>query len=72
MEENKIQRDYMVDFCHKPITQTGATKQKVTLETKFVDWFFANSSSHIKLLSFQNSVNICQNCISRYNSIFYI
>ena len=62
-----VDRDYMVAFCHRPITQTGATKQKCALETKFVDWFFANASPHIELSSFQNNVNICQSCISRYN-----
>ena len=78
-KRKKSERNYMVDFCHKPITQTGATKQKVALETNFVDWFFANASPHIELSSFQNNVNICQNCISRYNGnrvknkgIFYI
>uniref|UniRef100_U9SYG0 Uncharacterized protein n=1 Tax=Rhizophagus irregularis (strain DAOM 181602 / DAOM 197198 / MUCL 43194) TaxID=747089 RepID=U9SYG0_RHIID len=36
-------------FCHKPLTQKGATKQKVALEIEFLNWFFANASPHIKL-----------------------
>ncbi|UZO08200.1 uncharacterized protein OCT59_028462 [Rhizophagus irregularis] len=48
-KKKKIERDYTVDFCHKPLTQKGATKQKVALEIEFLNWFFANASPHIKL-----------------------
>jgi len=66
--KKKIERDYAVDFCHKPLTQNGATKQKVSLETEFIDWFFANASPHIELSPSPSNVNVCQNCMSRYRS----
>ncbi|GET64078.1 hypothetical protein GLOIN_2v1474136 [Rhizophagus irregularis DAOM 181602=DAOM 197198] len=48
-KKKKIERDYTVDFCHKPLTQKGATKQKVALEIEFLNWFFVNASPHIEL-----------------------
>ena len=75
-KRKKIERDYIVDFCHKPLTQNGATKQKIALETEFIDWFSAHASPHIELLPFPNNVNICQNCMRKYRSknkgMFYI
>ncbi|GBB83344.1 hypothetical protein RclHR1_10070006 [Rhizophagus clarus] len=47
--KKKAERDYKIDFSHKPLTQKGATKQKVALETEFINWFFANASPHIEL-----------------------
>ena len=47
-KRKKAERDYTVNFCHKPLTQKGATNQKVTLDKGFVDWLFANVSPHIK------------------------
>ena len=75
-KRKKDERDYKVDFRHKPLTQIGATKQKVALETKFIDWFFANASPHIEISPSPNNVNICQNCMRKYRSknkgMFYI
>lgn len=30
-KRKKIERDYIVDFIHKPLTQKGATEQKIAL-----------------------------------------
>jgi hypothetical protein len=67
-KRKKIERDYTVDFRQKPLTQQGATKQKVVLDLGFVDWFFAKVSSQIEPSSFHNNVNICRSCISGYHS----
>jgi len=76
MEKKKVDRDYKVEFCSKPLTQKGATNQKVVLDSEFVKWVFANISSHIELSSSQNNVNICLNCMNTYRGknkgIFYI
>lgn len=66
-KRKKDERDYMVDFCHKPLTQRGATNQKIALDSQFVNWVFANISPHIELPSSLNDVNICQNCMSKYH-----
>ena len=58
-KKRKIERDYTVDFYHKPLTQNGATKQKVVLDSEFVSWLFANISSCIDISSSQNDVNVC-------------
>ena len=65
-KRKKVERDYTVDFCHKAFTQKGATNQKVTLDKGFVDWLFTNISSHIKILSPPDYVNICKNCMNKY------
>ncbi len=74
-KRKKIEHDYTVDFYQKPLTQQGATKQKVILDLGFVDWFFTKVSSQIEPLSFHNNINICQSCINIYNgnnkSMFY-
>ena len=67
-KRKKIERDYIVDFCQKPLTQQGVTKQKVILDLGFVDWFFTKVSPQIESSSFHNNVNICQSCINIYNS----
>ena len=36
-KRKKIEHDYTVDFYQKPLTQQGATKQKVILDLEFVD-----------------------------------
>lgn len=64
-KKKKDERDYKVDFFSKPLTQKGATNQKVLLDSGFVKWVFANVSSHIELSS-QNNVNICLNCMNIY------
>ncbi len=75
-KKKKVDRDYKVEFCPKPLTQKGATNQKVVLDSEFVKWVFANISSHIELSSSQNNVNICLNCMNTYRGknkgIFYI
>ena len=75
-KRKKAERDYTVNFCHRPLTQKGATNQKVVLDSEFVKWVFANISSHIELSSSQNNVNICLNCMNTYRGknkgIFYI
>src|SRR5688572_30036651 len=65
-KRKKVEHDYAVNFCHKPLTQKGATNQKVTLDKEFVDWLFANTSSYIKFSSTPNNVNVCQVCINKY------
>ena len=65
-KKRKIDRDYVVDFCHKPLTQKGATNQKVLLNSEFVRWLFSNVSQCIEISSFQNDVNVCKSCMSRY------
>ena len=65
-KRKKAERDYTVNFCYKPLTQKGATNQKVTLDKRFVDWLFANVSSHIKFSLPPNNVNICQDCMNKY------
>jgi hypothetical protein len=67
-KKKKVERDYAVDFSHKPLTQNGATKQKCSLDTEFIDWFFANASTYIELSPSPTNVNICQNCMSGYRS----
>ena len=64
-KRKKVERDYSVDFCQKPLTQKGAAKHKVSLEKEFINWFFANAP-HIELSPPPSNVNICQNCISGY------
>ena len=64
-KKKKDERDYKVDFCPKPLTQKGATIQKVVLDSEFVKWVFANTSLYIELSS-QNNVNICLNCMNKY------
>ena len=72
-KRKKVERDYVVDFCPKPLTQKGATNQKVVLDNEFVNWALANISSYIKLLPFPNNINICHNCMNRYRKgIFFI
>ncbi|CAB5377418.1 hypothetical protein RhiirA1_478504 [Rhizophagus irregularis] len=56
------------DFSPKPITQRGATTQKVALDSEFVEWVFTNVSPSIELSSSINNVNICQRCINKYRS----
>src|ERR1043165_3179386 len=72
----KVERDYMIDFCHRPLTQKGATSQKVVLDPSFVEWVFANVSSQIILSPIPNHVNVCQACMKGYrdkkNGILYI
>ncbi|CAB5359075.1 unnamed protein product [Rhizophagus irregularis] len=68
MEKKKVDRDYTVDFSPKPITQRGATTQKVALDSEFVEWVFTNVSPSIELSSSINNVNICQRCINKYRS----
>ncbi|GES72796.1 hypothetical protein GLOIN_2v1783223 [Rhizophagus clarus] len=72
----KVERDYMMDFCHRPLTQKEATSQKVVLDSDFVEWVFANVSSQIKLSPVLNNVNICQKCMKGYrdkkNGILYV
>jgi len=69
-KKKKVERDYIVDFCHKPLSQKGATNQKVTLDPEFVDWFLDNISPKIilSLSSPPNDTNVCNTCISRYRS----
>ncbi|GES89437.1 hypothetical protein GLOIN_2v1787544 [Rhizophagus clarus] len=55
-----------MDFCHRPLTQKGATSQKVVLDSGFVEWVFANVSSQIELPPIPNNVNICQKCMKGY------
>ena len=50
-KRKKVERDYTVDFCQRPLTQKGATERKVGLDKGFVDWILANISSHIELSS---------------------
>ncbi|PKC10029.1 hypothetical protein RhiirA5_414889 [Rhizophagus irregularis] len=66
-KRKKVEHDYVIDFCHKPLSQQGATNQKVVLDLGFADWVFANISSQIELLSIPNNVNICQKCMKRYH-----
>ncbi|CAB4407410.1 unnamed protein product [Rhizophagus irregularis] len=66
-KRKKVERDYVIDFCHKPLSQEGATNQKVVLDLGFADWVFANISSQIELLSIPNNVNICQKCMKGYH-----
>ncbi|PKB95973.1 hypothetical protein RhiirA5_435700 [Rhizophagus irregularis] len=56
------------DFSPKPITQRGATTQKVALDSEFVEWVFTNVPPSIELSSSINNVNICQRCINKYRS----
>lgn len=65
-KRKKVERDYVVDFFQRPITQEGATQQKVTLDKKFVDWVLSNISPHIELSLLPNKVNICQDCMNRF------
>ena len=65
-KRKKVERDYTVDFCHKPFTKKGATHQKVMLDSEFVSWFIANISLCIEISTLQNNVNVCQNCMSGY------
>src|ERR1043166_1930246 len=65
-KKKKIERDYIVDFRHKPLTQRGATKQKVVLDSEFISWISANISSCIEIPLSQDDVNICQSCMSGY------
>jgi len=65
-KRKKVERDYMIDFCHRPLTQKGATSQKVVLDSGFVQWVFANVSSQIELSPIPNNVNICQRCMKGY------
>lgn len=67
-KRKKVERDYKVNFTQRSLTQKGATNHKVTLDKGFVDWLFANISSHIKLSSSPNNVNICQDCMNKYRS----
>src|SRR5436190_21502086 len=66
MEKKKVERDYTVDFCQRPLTQKGATERKVALDKGFVDWILANISSHIELSSSPSIVNICQICMNGF------
>ncbi|EXX56510.1 uncharacterized protein OCT59_022393 [Rhizophagus irregularis] len=66
-KRKKVEHDYVIDFCHKPLSQQDATNQKVVLDLGFADWVFANISSQIELLSIPNNVNICQKCMKRYH-----
>jgi hypothetical protein len=65
-KRKKVERDYVVNFCQRPFTQDGATKQKVTLDKGFVDWVLANISPYIELSSPPNKVNICQDCMNGF------
>ena len=60
-KSKKAERNCAVEFVHKPLTQKGATNQKVVLDSEFVDCVFANISKEIELLPTQNDVNICKN-----------
>ncbi|RIA83362.1 hypothetical protein C1645_833949 [Glomus cerebriforme] len=63
------QNEYGQKFSRKPLTQRGATSQKVVLDSRFVDWFYDNISQNIELSSSlpNDFVNICQNCMSKYH-----
>ena len=65
-KRKKVERDYTVDFCQRPLTQKGATERKVGLDKGFVDWILANISSHIELSSSPSIVNICQICMNGF------
>ncbi|CAB4494689.1 hypothetical protein RhiirA1_461176 [Rhizophagus irregularis] len=65
-KRKKVERDYVVDFCHRPLTQKGATNQKSPLDLEFVNWGFANISSNIDFSPIPNNVNICQRCMMEY------
>ncbi|CAG8606325.1 8113_t:CDS:2 [Funneliformis caledonium] len=67
-KRKKTERNYMVDFRQKPLTQRGVTKQKVVLDLVFVDWFFTKVSPQIVPSSFHDNVNICQSCINGYHT----
>src|SRR4051812_18285199 len=47
MEKKKVECNYTVDFCQRPLTQKDTTKRKVGLDKGFVDWILANISLHI-------------------------
>jgi hypothetical protein len=59
-------REYKVDFRHQPLLQSGATKQRIKLDTNFVSWFQSNISSQLKISLFQPDINICKVCIKKY------
>ena len=67
-KRKKVECDYVIDFCHKPLSQKGTTNQKVVLD--------ANVSSQIILSPIPNHVNICQGCMKGYrdkkNGILYV
>ncbi|CAB4436664.1 unnamed protein product [Rhizophagus irregularis] len=65
-KRKRTERDYAVEFVHKPLTQKGATAQKVALDSGLIDWVFANISRQIEILPTQNDVNICQRCMNEY------
>ncbi|RIA79720.1 hypothetical protein C1645_840071 [Glomus cerebriforme] len=67
-KRRKAERDYTINFCHKPLTQKGITNQKVTLDKGFVDWLFANISSYINFSLLPNNINICQDCMNKYHN----
>jgi len=67
-KRKKIERNYIVDFRPKSLTQRGATKQKIVLDLEFVNWFFTKVSSQIVPSSLHDNVNICQSCIRGYHS----
>ncbi|CAG8718008.1 8711_t:CDS:2 [Rhizophagus irregularis] len=48
-KRKKAKRNYAVEFVHRPLTQKGATNQKVVLDSEFVDWVFANISNFYQL-----------------------
>ncbi|CAG8464169.1 10785_t:CDS:2 [Funneliformis mosseae] len=66
-KRKKIERDYILDFCHKPFTQKGATNQKITLDKEFVEWVLTSISPLIILLSHPNNINICIDCMNKYH-----
>ena len=62
----KIERNYKVDFCHQPLLQSEAIKQKIKLDTNFTSWFQANISLQLEISPFQQDVNVCKTCIKKY------
>jgi hypothetical protein len=60
-------RDYEVNFCPRPFTQSGAINQKVALDFEFVKWASANISSRIELSPTPSNINICKSCMNGYH-----
>ena len=68
-KKKKVERDYVVNFCQKPLTQMGANRQKITLDSDFAKWILDRISLCIELSSIPNNVNICQKCVNEYRYI---